>query len=162
MAEERHNWFMTRVSCHRSALRGYLTTLISRAQGVEELVQETFVRAYSLSDYDSVDSPRDLLLRIGHNLVLELEHREKTQASEGVTNLEPLCRRVFVLRKVFNLSHAEISEVLNVSQSVIEKHVVRGLIRSRDYLRELGFLEAIVPRIKPGAVRRLRDGGDGE
>jgi DNA-directed RNA polymerase specialized sigma24 family protein len=69
---------------------------------------------------------------------------------------------VFVLRKVFRLSHAEISEVLNVSHSTIEKHVAKGLVRCRDYLRELGLLETMDPKIKPGPVRRVRDGGDAE
>ena len=43
----------------------------------------------------------------------------------AVERLPPLCRRVFVLRKVHKLSHAEISEVLGVSESTIEKHVAK-------------------------------------
>jgi DNA-directed RNA polymerase specialized sigma24 family protein len=80
----------------------------------------------------------------------------------AVDRLPPLCRRVFVLRKVFRLSHAQISELLNVSHSTIEKQVAKGLVRCRDYSRELGLLETMDPKGKPGAVRRLRDGGDAE
>jgi len=80
----------------------------------------------------------------------------------SVDRLPPLCRRVFVLRKVYKLSHAEISEVLGVAPSTIEKHVAKGLIRCRDYLRERGMLDTMdedegAPR---GAVRRLQDGGE--
>jgi RNA polymerase sigma factor (sigma-70 family) len=59
----------------------------------------------------------------------------------AVENLPPLCRRVFVLRKVYQLSHAEIAQALGLSHSTIEKHVAKGLVRCRDRLKELGLLE---------------------
>jgi RNA polymerase sigma factor (sigma-70 family) len=83
----------------------------------------------------------------------------------AVDRLPPLCRRVFVLRKVYKLSHAEISEVLGVSHSTIEKHVAKGLVRCRDYLRELGMLDGMDvtdAKGQMGTLHRLRDSGDGE
>jgi RNA polymerase sigma factor (sigma-70 family) len=79
----------------------------------------------------------------------------------AVDRLPPLCRRVFVLRKVFKLTHAEISEVLGVSHSTIEKHVAKGLVRCRDYLRQQGLLEMTDAKIKSAPLRRISDGGDG-
>ena len=61
----------------------------------------------------------------------------------AVDSLPPLCRRVFVLRKVYQLSHAEIAQVLGVSHSTIEKHVAKGLVRCRDQLRSLGLLDGL-------------------
>src|ERR1700742_3069779 len=80
----------------------------------------------------------------------------------AVERLPPLCRRVFVLRKVHKLSHAEISEVLGVSSSTIEKHVAKGLVRCRDHLRELGLLEVVDTKARRGLARSARDGGSGE
>jgi RNA polymerase sigma factor (sigma-70 family) len=80
----------------------------------------------------------------------------------AVERLPPLCRRVFVLRKVHKLSHAEISEVLGVSESTIEKHVAKGLVRCRDYLRELGLLEVTEAQARSRSLRSVRDGGSGE
>jgi RNA polymerase sigma factor (sigma-70 family) len=83
----------------------------------------------------------------------------------AVDRLPPLCRRVFVLRKVYKLSHTEISEVLGVSHSTIEKHVAKGLLRCRDYLRESGLLDfndTTDARNQSAAARRARDAGDGE
>jgi RNA polymerase sigma factor (sigma-70 family) len=74
----------------------------------------------------------------------------------AVDRLPPLCRRVFVLRKVYKLSPAEISEVLGVSASTIEKHVAKGLVRCRDYLRELGLLDMADEKPGSGSLRRLR------
>jgi RNA polymerase sigma-70 factor (ECF subfamily) len=80
----------------------------------------------------------------------------------AVERLPPLCRRVFVLRKVHKLSHAEISEVLGVSTSTIEKHVAKGLVRCRDYLRELGLLDVDDGKARSRSVRSVRDGGSAE
>ncbi len=80
----------------------------------------------------------------------------------AVDRLPPLCRRVFVLRKVHKLSHAEISDVLGVSQSTIEKHVAKGLVRCRDYLRELGLLDVVDTNARSRSLRGMRDGGSGE
>jgi RNA polymerase sigma-70 factor (ECF subfamily) len=54
----------------------------------------------------------------------------------AVDSLPPICRRVFVLRKVYKLSQSEISAVLGISQSTVEKHAAKGLVRCRDHLRE--------------------------
>jgi DNA-directed RNA polymerase specialized sigma24 family protein len=65
-----------------------------------------------------------------------------------------------VLRKVYKLSHAEIAEVLGVSHSTIEKHVAKGLMRCRDYLRDHGMLDAVEASGK--SRRRLIDQGEGQ
>jgi RNA polymerase sigma factor (sigma-70 family) len=84
-------------------------------------------------------------------------HRRFESFCAAVDSLPPLCRRVFVLRKVYQLSHAEIAQVLGLSHSTIEKHVAKGLVRCRDQLRHLGLLEGLaagesLPR------RRVKDG----
>jgi RNA polymerase sigma-70 factor (ECF subfamily) len=77
----------------------------------------------------------------------------------AVDSLPPLCRRVFVLRKVYQLSHAEIARVLGLSHSTIEKHVAKGLLRCRDRLRSLGLLEGLeLIAGKPLPRRRVKDG----
>lgn len=69
----------------------------------------------------------------------QLDARRRFEAfCAAVDSLPPVCRRVFVLRKVYKLSQAEISTVLGIAQSTIEKHVVKGLVRCRDFLREHG------------------------
>lgn len=76
----------------------------------------------------------------------------------AVDSLPPLCRRVFVLRKVYQLSHAEIAEVLGLSHSTIEKHVAKGLVRCRDRLRSLGLLEGLeADSREPLQRRQVRD-----
>jgi len=80
----------------------------------------------------------------------------------AVERLPPICRRVFVLRKVHKLSHAEISEVLGVAESTIEKHVAKGLVRCREYLRDLGLLDVTDSKARSRSLRSVGDGGSGE
>ena len=92
----------------------------------------------------------------------QIDARRRFEAfCAAVDRLPPLCRRVFVLRKVYKLSHAEIAEILNVSHSTIEKHVAKGLLRCRDYLKDQGMLESL-DAAPSETRRRARDGGDAE
>jgi RNA polymerase sigma factor (sigma-70 family) len=176
-------------------LHRYLRRFTSRAEDIDDLVQETYLRVYALPDFEAVGSPRALLFRIAHNLAVERARRRKAQATDSVGDLEsitvysldapadvqlddrrrfeafcsavdqlpPLCRRVFVLRKVYRLSHHEIAEVLGVAHSTIEKHVAKGLVRCRDHLRRAGMLEALEgTSVALPQVRQVRDGGDAE
>lgn len=72
----------------------------------------------------------------------QLDARRRFEAfCAAVDSLPPVCRRVFVLRKVYRLSQAEISAVLGISQSTVEKHAAKGLVRCRDHLRKHGLTE---------------------
>ena len=44
-----------------------------------------------------------------------------------IEELPPQCRRVFTLRKVYDLSQREIAERLGLSVNTVEKHLVKGL-----------------------------------
>jgi RNA polymerase sigma factor (sigma-70 family) len=173
MSRDRHEWFLNQVFRHRAELKNYLRKIVSQGEEVEDLIQETYLRIYGVSDFAGVSSPKALLLKIAHNLAIERLRRRSSQATDNVADfdaldlfaaepsldeqldarrrfelfcaavdsLPPVCRRAFVLRKVYKLSQTEIAEVLGIAQSTIEKHVVKGLIRCRDYLREHGVQE---------------------
>ena len=55
---------------------------------------------------------------------------------EAIDALPPQARRVFIMRKVFGLSHKEIAEELGLSCKTIEKHVGKGISRCGDFLRD--------------------------
>lgn len=46
---------------------------------------------------------------------------------EAVASLPPKCRRVYLLRKVYGMSHKEIAAQLEISTSTVEKHLLKGI-----------------------------------
>jgi DNA-directed RNA polymerase specialized sigma24 family protein len=59
----------------------------------------------------------------------------------AIGSLPPLCRGIFMLRKVHRLSHAEIADVFGLSCREIEKYVAEGLVHCQNRLRELSAHE---------------------
>ena len=57
---------------------------------------------------------------------------------EAVASLPVQCRRVYLLRKVYGLSHKEIATHLALSVSTVEKHLVKGLKHCSAYLGQQG------------------------
>jgi RNA polymerase sigma factor (sigma-70 family) len=190
---DRHEWFLNQIFRHRADLQRYLQQFTSGAEDIDDLIQETYVRVYSLPDYETVDSPKAYLFTTARNLAIERARRNAIHATDTVADFEPLnlyslespvdvqvdarrrfesfcsavdslppvCRRAFVLRKVYKLSHSEIAEVLGIAPSTIEKHVLKGLIRCRDYLRERGLLEDIeAPPLADIQMLHARDDGE--
>jgi RNA polymerase sigma factor (sigma-70 family) len=126
---------------------------IAHNTAVERVRRRAAQTTDSVGDFDSLnvysaEAPADE----------QLDARRRFESfCAAVDRLPPLCRRVFVLRKVYRLSHDEIAEVLGVSHSTIEKHVAKGLLRCRDYLRETGLMDAgdannrsVPPRVRGG------------
>jgi RNA polymerase sigma-70 factor (ECF subfamily) len=125
---------------------------VERARRQKAQATDSMGDLESLSVY-SLDAPADV----------QLDDRRRFEAfCAAVDQLPPLCRRVFVLRKVYKLSHHEIAEVLGVSHSTIEKHVAKGLVRCRDHLRRAGMLDALDNAVPILPVKQIRDRGDVE
>jgi len=54
----------------------------------------------------------------------------------AVEALPARCREVFVLRKVYGFSQKEISGLLGISESTVEKHIAKGLLLCKDKLAQ--------------------------
>ncbi len=64
------------------------------------------------------------------------ESRERLQRMANALNeLPESCRQAFVLNKIHQMTHAEIAQKLNVSQSMVEKHLMRALAHCRAKLQ---------------------------
>ena len=111
----------------------------------------------AVADFDALgvssDSPQ---------LDEQLHARHRFEAfCAAVDSLPPVCRRVFVLRKVYRLSQAEIGAVLGISESTVEKHAAKGLVRCRDHLRRHGLAdEPASPAAGPVRRRAGREGDE--
>jgi RNA polymerase sigma factor (sigma-70 family) len=63
-----------------------------------------------------------------------LENDEKERLQAAITNLPPICKQVFIQRKIHNKSHAEIARNFNISTKTVECHITRGLKLCREYM----------------------------
>ena len=149
-------------------LQKYLARYFTEHQDIEDVVQETYLRAYSAERHKVIEHPRAFLFRVARNLALTALKRKSRQITdyiedfelplaigsadtvesevearqnigiycEAVTALPEQCRRVFLLRKVHGLSHKEIAERMNLTNSSVEKHILKGVLKCRAYVRE--------------------------
>lgn len=62
---------------------------------------------------------------------------------EATRSLPTMCRRVFILRRVYGLSHNEIAERLGIAVSTSNQHLAKALAMVTEYMREQGHLESV-------------------
>lgn len=155
---------------HSGGLKKYLTRWLSSSHDIEDVLQDTYIRAIEAEKKAEIHSPKAFLYRVTRNIAinygvkkareltglldeLELPEHLGTGALDAtveqeqrfgyfckaVKHLPPQCRRVFVLRKVYGLSHQEIAEQLQLSTSTVEKHLAKGLSACRDYMDQKGY-----------------------
>ncbi|WP_371195300.1 RNA polymerase sigma factor [Glaciecola sp. SC05] len=53
---------------------------------------------------------------------------------EAVNHLPPICRQVFIHRKLYGKSHTDIAQMLSISTKTVENHLAKGLKLCRQYI----------------------------
>ena len=103
-------------------------------------------RVDNSDELDTYVSPHDDVDKI----FIELESTERFESfCRAVRVLPHACRRAFVLKKVYGFSQKEISDYMGISESAVEKHVAKGMLRCSDYLISKGVLHEEQQGIKP-------------
>jgi RNA polymerase sigma-70 factor (ECF subfamily) len=153
---------------NESFLKKFLTRFLSQPQDIEDVAQETFLKAFNAEMHNEIRSPKAFLFRIAKNAALtkltkksqlitdyiedldspevlcdgvsvedQVASRQKLAVfCQAAASLPPQCRRAFLMRKVYGLSHKEISGRLGISTSTVEKHVANGLQRCSNFMRD--------------------------
>jgi len=99
-------------------------------------VSELRLKSRQTTDYIEDNANPDVLL-VGDSLEDEVLAREKLGIHcEAIINLPPQCRKVYILRKVYGMKHAEIAAHLGIAVSTVEKHLIRGVQVCDNYIRE--------------------------
>lgn len=55
------------------------------------------------------------------------QENEKKLITEAIATLPKVCRQVFILRKIENKSHSEISLLLGISPKTVENHITKAI-----------------------------------
>ena len=149
-----------------AGLRRFLRRISPSSSDIDDITQETILRALQAEREREILQPKAYLYTIARNVVRDsLDKKSRSVidfiedfAPETVSSNEPLvedqvdgrqrmllfweavatlpeqCQQVFVLKKVYGYSHAEISRELGISVSTTEKHVAAGLRRCSEFL----------------------------
>ena len=104
----------------RSARNLALTKLTQKSRQMTDLI-------------DDLDPA--VVLRGETTLEAEVEAEESLGLHcEAVAHLPEKCKQVYILRKVYGLSHKEIAERMSLSVSSVEKYMLKGVLACREYV----------------------------
>ena len=142
---------------HHGNLLARLQRLVKSQHTAEDLAQESYAKLANLSASQSITFPRAFLFRTATNLALDHLRKEKyrqhlplelaeelpTHTPSGeqhlaykqraakfqlaLETLSPRCRQAFLLHRLHQRSYREIAKQLGISQSGVEKLMVRAL-----------------------------------
>ncbi len=88
---------------------------------------------YNDSIEDFIESPVEL---ISSSFEDDFESKERFLLfCRATEQLSAQVRKCFILKKVYGLSQKEIAQYLNISESTVEKHVAKGLLKSVQYMQ---------------------------
>jgi RNA polymerase sigma-70 factor (family 1) len=93
---------------------------------------------HKLTDTIGDQLPESVLLE-SPSLEEQLESRQRFELfCRAVRQLPIKCQRVFILRRVYDLSHKEIAERMGISVKTVEIHLTKALARCSDYMEAEG------------------------
>ncbi|KTF18983.1 RNA polymerase sigma factor [Pseudoalteromonas sp. 10-33] len=87
---------------------------------------------------DSLDDDSELPVLL-KSMQLEDEYTSKERFllfCRATEQLSPSTRKCFILKKVYGMSQKEIASEMQLSQSTVEKHIAKGLLKTMLYMRE--------------------------
>lgn len=119
---------------------------VARNLALSELRKRTTRATDTLGDMDVLD-----VIAPGSNPEAKLQERQAIEAVEAaMERMAPKCLEVFRLRKLENLSHAEIGERMNISTKTVERHITRALQLCHEASGERGAARKSTA-LRPGA-----------
>ena len=148
-------------------LKAFISRFIRRPQDIDDIAQETFVRAFLAEQKGDIQHPKAYIYRVARNLAFEVLTKKSNQLTsyiedscdlslvqsgediEGtaivmekfdrvkvaIAEMPPQCQRVFIMHKVYGFKYKEISQQLGISVSTVEKHIMTGLKKCKQSVK---------------------------
>lgn len=126
-------------------LRAYITSLDTKIRQPKSFlfriakniaVSELRLKSRQITDYIEDQGSPDVLMSEGTVEEEAIARQTLGIHCEAVATLPPQCRRVYLMRKVYGMSHREIAERLEIAISTVEKHLMKGIELCDLYLQE--------------------------
>lgn len=141
IAQEAYIAVLARVKSGALASAGpYLMTTAKR-MALSSLRHEKVRTAYQMTQLHQTDI---LSCPLEQKLV---DDESNAMLLAAINQLPPICRKVFILRKIEDKSHDEIASTLGISKKTVQNHLAKGLKLCREFLAKE---EQHVPRNRVG------------
>ena len=172
----------------QTPLKAFISRFIRRPQDIDDIAQETFVRAFTAEQKGEIQHPKAYIYRVARNLAFETLQKKSTQLTsyiedscdlsllqsgediEGaaivmekfgrvktaIAEMPPQCQRVFIMHKVYGFKYKEISQQLGISVSTVEKHIMTGLKKCKQSVRNQEHPKTVVKLSNSQSIARGR------
>ena len=150
---------------HRAAIVNFLMHRVQCLDTAQDLSQETYLRLMRLEALPHADNLTGYLFRTAERLAIDfMRQRQRSllrlapldeaiecaalQPDElailrqqcellldAIARLPKLCRHVFLLRKIDELSYSEIAAQLGVSEKTVQRHLVKAMLHCHSLMQ---------------------------
>ena len=167
-------------------LRAFISRFIRGPQDIDDIAQETFVRAFLAEQKGEIQHPKAYIYRVARNLAFETLSKKSTQLTSyiedscdlallqsgedievativkekfdrvkvAIAEMPPQCQRVFIMHKVYGFKYKEISQQLGISVSTVEKHIMTGLKKCKQSVKNQEKPNKIIDLTQRDSVSR--------
>jgi RNA polymerase sigma factor (sigma-70 family) len=152
-----------------NALRAFIRGLTNDNAVADDVLQETLLRTSKSAQYSELDNPLAYMITVAKSVLYDHQRKklpasvdwqteELEAANDSLENtyhnaqklafietvlsdMSPLRREVFILRRVDGLSRDEIANTLNLSVEAVKKHLTRAMVELTLKLEAAGWVE---------------------
>lgn len=145
---------------HNRTLLGFLYSRLRSDSEAREIAQEAYVKILQLDNPEATNFLRAYLFRVAENLALDRLRQRRTRErldrlqdwpdfvsasaertavasqeigllEQAMSELPPRCREAFQMHRLEDLSIAEVSSQMHISERMVHKHISRALVYVR-------------------------------
>lgn len=84
------------------------------------------------------------------------DQQELGELMDIINLMPPVCKKVFILRKIEGLSHSEIAEQMSVSTNTVENHLSKGMRICRQQMIKLERQKQVHSKLKVAELKRAQ------
>jgi RNA polymerase sigma-70 factor (ECF subfamily) len=164
LVADEEQWFFAEVKPHEPMLRAHLQKKFPWLEGVDDIIQDTYIRLFKTLKRGSVKSPKAFLFKTSQNLIYDLFRRKQVVAFESLTEIaesfvldkgNPVPDQVSEQEELTLLSNA-IEELPGSCRRVMTLRFVYGL-KTREIAEELELSPNTVKAHLAKGIQRCSD-----
>lgn len=162
----RSDWLTRDLLPHEPWLRRYLLLSSCPIADIDDVVQDCFLRIYAAVSIERVPSPRALLRRVAHNLIIDRHRRrlgvEHVALDAALEVPSPACPQdeLIDIRRTLSRVATAMEAFPERRRDIVERRCLAGQ-SSRETAADLGVCSSTVDKQLRASIEMLRFARDG-